>query len=56
MPADTLADGRQGGRIENYTKFWKNDLKREGERETEQRLDNYTEVVNGTYNLPLCEF
>jgi len=56
MSTDTLADGRQGGRIENYTKFWKNDLKREGEREAGQRLDNYTEVVNGTYNISLCEF
>lgn len=50
MTTETLADGRQGERIENYTKFWNKDLKRESEGNTEARLDQYTDVVNGYYD------
>ncbi|KAG6805063.1 Delta(24)-sterol C-methyltransferase, partial [Arthromyces matolae] len=44
------SDGRVGNRIENYTAFWKKDLKREDEDGTEKRLDSYTDVVNGYYD------
>jgi sterol 24-C-methyltransferase len=43
----TLEDGRVNHRIENYTQFWKKDLKQEAESDTENRLDGYLDVVNG---------
>ena len=43
----TLEDGRVNHRIENYTQFWKKDLKQEVESDTENRLDGYLDVVNG---------
>jgi sterol 24-C-methyltransferase len=49
MSANTTAmdDGRVQNRVENYTKFWKKDLKTEGEADNEERLEKYTDVVNG---------
>ncbi|KAL0959653.1 hypothetical protein HGRIS_011353 [Hohenbuehelia grisea] len=47
---NTLADGRQGGRIENYTKFWQKDTDKEGSVDTDNRVDSYTDVVNGYYD------
>jgi sterol 24-C-methyltransferase len=44
----TLADGRVNDRIANYTAFWEKDSKNDGETQKANRLDNYTEVVNGT--------
>ena len=41
------ADGRVGERIGNYTKFWQSDLKQETNVEVENRLGDYTNVVNG---------
>jgi len=43
-------DGRVGKRIENYTAFWQKDMTKEDKVDTENRLDNYTEVVNGYYD------
>lgn len=48
--ASTRADGRVDNRIENYTKFWKEDPNAEQNQDNEKRLDNYTEVVNGYYD------
>lgn len=45
--AETLADGRERSRISNYNDFWQKDLKKEAAVDTENRLDNYTDVVNG---------
>ena len=42
------ADGRQDDRVQNYTKFWQQDTKDETEVENANRLNSYTEVVNGT--------
>ena len=42
------ADGRQKNRMEAYTKFWQDDLNKEKEVDTENRLSSYTDVVNGT--------
>ncbi|KAI0066927.1 hypothetical protein BV25DRAFT_1877866 [Artomyces pyxidatus] len=50
MAPTQLADGRVGDRIENYTGFWKKDTNKEGEADTANRVDNYTEVVNGYYD------
>ena len=43
------ADGRQGKRIENYAAFWQKDLSKEQGQDTENRLANYTDVINGEY-------
>lgn len=41
-------DGRIDNRIENYTKFWQKDLKKEESNDNDKRLDSYTDVVNGS--------
>ncbi|KAF5357246.1 hypothetical protein D9756_006668 [Leucocoprinus leucothites] len=50
MSTSKRADGRVDNRIENYTKFWKEDPNAEQNQDNEKRLDNYTEVVNGYYD------
>ncbi|KAF8652370.1 hypothetical protein AX16_004398 [Volvariella volvacea WC 439] len=50
MSSATRADGRVENRVENYTKFWKQDLNREASEDNEKRIENYTEVVNGYYD------
>ncbi|KAK7024834.1 delta-sterol C-methyltransferase [Favolaschia claudopus] len=47
---EMVGDGRQQIRIENYTKFWNKDISKEGEADTENRVDSYTDVVNGYYD------
>jgi hypothetical protein len=54
-----LADGRVGSRIENYTGFWDKDTSKESEGSNANRLDSYTDVVNGTTYLVysfLCSY
>lgn len=46
-PGTVTADGRQESRITNYTKFWQNDMSKEKDADTANRLDSYTDVVNG---------
>lgn len=46
----STADGRQGKRIENYTKFWQKDVDKEESVDTDNRLESYTDVVNGYYD------
>ena len=41
------ADGRQSGRLEGYASFWQKDLAKEQSQDTENRLTNYTDVING---------
>ena len=43
----TLADGRVNSRIENYTQFWQKELSNEAKVDTDNRVDSYTDVVNG---------
>lgn len=43
----TLADGRVKDRVANYTGFWQKDMSKEDTVDTENRLDSYTDVVNG---------
>ncbi|KDQ32067.1 hypothetical protein PLEOSDRAFT_1088200 [Pleurotus ostreatus PC15] len=45
-----LPDGRVNDRIENYTKFWQKDMGKEANVDTENRIDSYTDVVNGYYD------
>lgn len=49
--APTHDDGRVGSRIENYAGFWQKDIKKEAKVDSDVRVENYTEVVNGT-SLP----
>jgi sterol 24-C-methyltransferase len=42
-------DGRQSNRMEAYTKFWQKDMNNEKEVDTENRIDSYTDVVNGKF-------
>ncbi|KAH9911706.1 S-adenosyl-L-methionine-dependent methyltransferase [Fomitopsis serialis] len=44
------ADGRVNERIENYTKFWQKDISKDGADDTANRVDSYTDVVNGYYD------
>lgn len=46
----THADGREDARIQNYTKFWQKDTAKEANEDNENRLDSYTDVVNGYYD------
>ncbi|KAJ4474400.1 delta-sterol C-methyltransferase [Lentinula aciculospora] len=46
----THADGRSDSRIQNYTKFWQKDTSKEAHEDNANRLDSYTEVVNGYYD------
>ncbi|KZP33763.1 hypothetical protein FIBSPDRAFT_915884 [Athelia psychrophila] len=50
MSPTATADGRQADRLDNYTKHWQKDLSKEGEVDTENRLEDYTDVVNGYYD------
>lgn len=42
-------DGRIQNRIENYSKFWQKDPNKEQDVDNQNRLESYTEVVNGNY-------
>jgi len=46
----TIADGRVKDRISNYTDFFHKDSAKDGDAEKENRLENYTDVVNGYYD------
>ncbi|KAH9994692.1 S-adenosyl-L-methionine-dependent methyltransferase [Russula vinacea] len=45
-----LDDGRVGSRIENYAGFWQKDTSKEAQVDSDTRVENYTEVVNGYYD------
>jgi sterol 24-C-methyltransferase len=49
-----MVDGRDRERIANYTKFWDKDISKEDSTHTENRVDSYTDVVNGVYFFPFC--
>lgn len=40
-------DARSEARVSNYTKFWKKDSAQDGEVDKSNRLDQYTDLVNG---------
>ncbi|KAJ7301844.1 delta-sterol C-methyltransferase [Mycena albidolilacea] len=45
-----MVDGRDRERIANYTKFWDKDISKEDSTHTENRVESYTDVVNGYYD------
>ena len=45
--SDVLADGRVKQRVENYTGFWQKDMNNEAKVDTDNRVENYTDVING---------
>ncbi|BEI87180.1 hypothetical protein CcaverHIS002_0705260 [Cutaneotrichosporon cavernicola] len=47
MPA---ADARSEARVSNYTKFWKKDSAADGNTDRSNRIDKYTDLVNGYYD------
>jgi len=49
MPIE-YKDGRQADRLDNYTKFWQNDPTKETEADMQNRVENYTDVINGYYD------
>ena len=56
MGADTLertvmADGRVKERVSNYTGFWEKDSAKDNEEHRANRLENYTDVINGMCSL-----
>lgn len=47
MSSAHLDDGRVGSRIENYSGFWQKDISKEAQVDSDTRVENYTDVVNG---------
>lgn len=47
MSSVQLDDGRVGSRIENYAGFWQKDIQKEAQVDSDTRVENYTDVVNG---------
>jgi sterol 24-C-methyltransferase len=54
MSSTQLDDGRVGSRIENYSGFWQKDINKEAQVDSDIRVENYTDVVNGAARRPLC--
>ncbi|KAK7690739.1 hypothetical protein QCA50_005838 [Cerrena zonata] len=48
--SEITPDGRQQGRMQKYTDFWDTDLAQDDQQHTENRRENYTDVVNGYYD------
>jgi len=53
MSPTQLDDGRVGSRIENYPGFWQKDIRKEAQVDSDIRVENYTEVVNGVARYSL---
>ncbi|KAH8829486.1 delta-sterol C-methyltransferase [Flagelloscypha sp. PMI_526] len=49
-PEGTWKDGRVTDRVDNYVKFWQKDKSKESAEDNSNRLENYTDVVNGYYD------
>jgi len=45
-----MADGRVKERVSNYTGFWEKDSANDNETQKANRLENYTDVINGYYD------
>ena len=46
------ADGRVNSRIANYTGFWEKDSAKDTDVQKSNRLENYTDVINGIGPIP----
>lgn len=44
------ADARSESRVSNYNKFWNKDSAKDGDADRENRLSQYTDLVNGYYD------
>lgn len=44
-----MADGRVKERVSNYTGFWEKDSANDNEAQRSNRLNNYTDVINGEF-------
>jgi len=53
MSSTGLDDGRVGSRIENYSGFWQKDTSKEAQVDSDTRVENYTDVVNGAVHSML---
>ena len=53
--APVAAETRNKDGIANYTKFWQKESKDDTATDTENRLSEYTSVVNGTCASPPSE-
>jgi sterol 24-C-methyltransferase len=47
MSSTRLNDGRVDSNFENFSQFWEKDLTKEAQVHSGNRIDNYTDVVNG---------
>jgi sterol 24-C-methyltransferase len=47
MSSTELHQGHVDSHFENYHRFWQNDLTKEAQVDLDNRIDNYTDVVNG---------
>lgn len=45
-------DARVPNRIDAYAKFWQKDSAKDSQTDTDNRLDNYKDVVNGPCPFP----
>lgn len=45
---NSTMDGRSEGRMQKYQDFWDSDLKKEEKTHNANRLEHYTEVINGS--------
>lgn len=46
---ETLDDGRVKSRVANYTAFWDKDSAQDGDEHKANRVENYKDVINGTF-------
>lgn len=49
-PTGVTSDGRVKDRVANYVDFFDKDSSKDSKAHQENRLENYTDVINGTYN------
>jgi hypothetical protein len=46
-------DGRVDSRFENYSRFWEKVLTKEAQVDLDNRIENYTDIVNGACSLTI---
>lgn len=53
MSTTAMKDGRVESRTANYAAFWQKDSADDKDVDRDNRLDQYTDVVNGTFGIPI---
>jgi sterol 24-C-methyltransferase len=56
MSKTSAKDGRVDTRISNYTAFWEKDKSKESQIGTDNRTENYEEVINGESSTNATSF